>query len=73
MIYITLSASVMLLVCGKKNPLLPRDYLISRNEKPGVERQINSLENWLYANRDKFAIKNRKDEIRDGKKLRTRA
>ena len=56
---------------AKKNNLMLRDYVISPQGKGGVERQINSLENWMYANRDKFAKKNRKDEIRDGKKPRS--
>lgn len=56
---------------AKKNNLMPRDYVISPQGKGGVERQINSLENWMYANREKFSMKNRKDEIRDGKKPRS--
>lgn len=56
---------------ARKSKLLPRDYVISPQGKGGVEKQINSLENWLYTNRDKFAVKNRKDEIRDGKKPRS--
>ena len=56
---------------ARQNKLLPRDYIISNNEKGGVEKQINSLENWLYANRDKFETKNRKDEVIDGKKPRS--
>ena len=56
---------------ARKHNLLPRDYVISPQGKGGVEKQINSLENWMYANRDKFAMKNRKDEVRDGKKPRS--
>ena len=56
---------------ARQNRLHPGDYIISRNEKGGVERQINSLENWMYANRDKFTAKNRQDDIRDGKKPRS--
>ena len=50
---------------ARKHNLMPRDYVISPRGKGGVEKQINSLENWMYANRDKFAMKNRKDEVRD--------
>ena len=57
---------------ARKNNLMPRDYVISPQGKGGVERQINSLENWMYANRDKFAMKNRKDDVRDGKKPRSK-
>ena len=56
---------------ARYNRLHPGDYIISRNEKGGVERQINSLENWMYANRDKFTAQNRQDDIRDGKKPRS--
>ena len=57
---------------ARNNNLFPRDHIISRNEKGGVERQINSLENWMYTNRDKFTMKNRQDEVRDGKKPRSK-
>ena len=58
---------------AKKNNLLPHDYIISPRGKGGVERQINSLENWMYTNRKKFATPNREDEIRDGKKPRSKS
>ena len=58
---------------AKKNNLLPHDCIISPRGKGGVEKQINSLENWMYTNRHKFAVPNREDEIRDGKKPRSKS
>lgn len=57
---------------ARNNRLLPRDYIISSNEKGSVERQIDSLENWMYTNRHKFTIQNRENEIRDGMKPRSK-
>ncbi len=57
---------------ARNNHLLPRDYIISRNEKGGVEKQIDSLENWMYTNRHKFAMQNRETEARDGMKPRSK-
>lgn len=57
---------------ARSNQLLPRDYIISCNEKGGVERQINSLENWMHTNRHKFTMQNRENEVRDGMKPRSK-
>ena len=58
---------------ARKKKLLPRDYIISARGKGGVERQINSLENWMYTNRHKFTLSGRENEIRDGKKPRSKS
>ena len=58
--------------CARNNHLLPRDYIISRNEDGGVERQIGSLEKWMYTNRHKFAMQNRETEAREGLKPRSK-
>ncbi len=44
------------------------EYIISPNDKGGVKREKESLENWLTAHGNKFTIQNRSEQTKPGEK-----
>lgn len=55
---------------AQKFGLHPSEYAIAQNQKYGVQREMESLENWLRNNRHKFTDKDRKSKVDPGNKER---
>ena len=55
---------------AKKFGLHPSEYAIAQNKKYGVQKEIESLKNWMTNNRHKFTDKERKIKVEPGNKER---
>ena len=55
---------------AKKFGLHPSEYAIAQNKKYGVQKEIESLKNWMANNRHKFTDRDRKSKVEPGNKER---
>ena len=55
---------------AKKFGLHPSEYAIAQNKKYGVQKEIDSLKNWMTNNRHKFTDKDRTSKVEPGNKER---
>lgn len=56
----------------KARKLQPSDYIVSRNAKGGVERQIKSIQNWLSNHNGKFIDTDRTEKVQKGQKPKSK-